>query len=564
MPRTLRLVGCLLLSLIAASARGARGDGEGFEAAEARWRASRSRPSLFVRTRARQMLAATGDARALALLTKEYDKPEEPRDEVRYLVTTLCGRYLGREAAVLPAWTAWRRGHAGAEDAWLWYVSVGVEHALGGAEAAEAVASPTADPFLRAASLRALFERAGARDGGGPPPWSAASAALLKLPPALPGRGLLAEAAAMALAGSHEPWASEEGALLVEQVIALLEDRVLTPRSKLVIARGLARAFGGEGADLSAAVWRRELAAARAGAQRAEAPPDRYAGPEFFGLRASGKRIAYVIDVSDSMLAPLGGAERDALKRPVTPSPDAPAPKAPRPDDLPWDRIHTRFDAARECLKASLLKLDKERSFCVILFGDAAEPLAATPGLVPVTPKSVKAAIQALDAIVPTSTATDAQHPHGSLRGRTNLHGGMRRAFRAKEKGFVARGEDVDARLLEDGCDTVYLLSDGVPSWDDFATNDTRDPEDQAGDPESRVPLANTPQLHYMGPYGWGSERGDFVADDVRRMNLFRNAEIHIVAIGEADANLLRSIAAVGQGRVRFVGQGTPAPSAPR
>ncbi len=563
LPALLRILG-LLSVLLSAGTRDAQGDGDGFEAAQARWRASKSRPSLFVRTRARQLLAATGDARALTLLVKDYDKPEEPMDEVRYLVVTLCGRHLGREQDTLPAWTAWRRRHAAAGDAWLWYVSAWVEHGLGGAEAAEAVGEPDADPFLRAASLRGLFDGAEARGADVPPRLDAVRSALARLPSALPARGVLAEAAAMALAAGSEPWATEEGALLLEQVIRLLEDRVLTARSKLVIARCLARAFGTEGADLSAAVWRRELAAARAGAQRTEAPSDRYAGPEFFGLRASGRRIVYVIDLSDSMLAPLGGAERDALQRPVTPTPGGPAPKAPPADGLPWDRIRTRFDAARECLKASLQKLDKERSFCVILFGDVAEPLASTPGFVPVTPKTVRASIQALDDIAPRSTATDALHPYGRLRGRTNLHGGLRRAFRAQEQGFVARGEHVDARLLEQGCDTVYLLSDGVPSWDDFAAIDVRDPEDQTGDPESRVPLPNTREIHYMGPYGWGTERGDLVAADVRRMNLFRNAEIHVVAIGEADAQLLRAIAAVGHGRVRFVGQGAPSEAAPR
>lgn len=556
-----------------------------YEQALARHRERMKRPSLYKRLLAREGLARTGDARALEVLARDYEKPEEPRDHVRYTLVTMAATHLGSDAALLPAWTAWRRRYPQPEHLWLWFRATTVEARLGGRDALGLVGSAAADPLLRAAVLRGWAQARPVdatvpRDATVPGGAAAAALALAALPASGPGRGVVAEAAALALVEAAPDETADARWLVLERLIELLTDKGVTARSRLVLARALGRVLRGPegdvgGSDLDPEVWRRELAAARQGgaavpapaAEAAPAEPERYAGPRFVGLRASGRRLVYVIDASDSMLAPLEGAERESLTRPVTPGPGAPR-AAPAPDDLPWDRIRTRFDAARECLKASLARLDKERSFCVVLFGDEAAPLAATPGLVPATAKAVRAAIAELDAVSPASTDRTAEFPHGQLRGGTNLHGGLRRAFQVRGRSSVPRDEHVDLRLLEEGCDTVFLLSDGVPSWDDFATADLPDPEDESGNPESGAAAERTPTLIFDGPYGQEHARGDYLAEDVRRMNLLRNAEIHCVAVGEADDDLLTRLAALGLGRVRRVGAApapaAPAPAAPR
>jgi hypothetical protein len=84
----------------------------------------------------------------------------------------------------------------------------------------------------------------------------------------------------------------------------------------------------------------------------------KYARPRFFGVEASGERICYVIDLSDSMAEPISEALKAKHAAPVTPGPPPKDPKAP-PDaeDIPWNLVKTRFDLAREHLRASLKRL---------------------------------------------------------------------------------------------------------------------------------------------------------------------------------------------------------------
>ena len=145
-----------------------------------------------------------------------------------------------------------------------------------------------------------------------------------------------------------------------------------------------------------------------------------------------------------------------------------------------------------------------------------------------------------------TPPPTD-RRPDGQLGGQTNLHAGIAAAFGATRSGTTRSQEYVDAKGFVDGCDTVFVLSDGAPSWDDYAEKDTRDPEDQAGDPETGRKFENVPTLIFQGPYA--RPPFDFLVDDVQRMNLFRKAEIHCVGIGEANHHLLRQIADIGLGQ---------------
>ena len=246
------------------------------------------------------------------------------------------------------------------------------------------------------------------------------------------------------------------------------------------------------------------------------------------------------------------------MLRPTTPSEPKPGdkklPKASDDDDpLPWQRIKNRFDAAREVLKRSLRSMKPGQHYCVILFGNDARPHATTPNLVAVEPKTIEATLAALDRIKPEPAPGDKARPHGKLRGETNLHGGLRLAFRVTTDKRLGPGEYVD--LSRTGCDGIYLLSDGNPTTDDFVKTDKPDGEKTVKDRETMTPAAATTDVNFQGPYGDRTfEQFDWVTDDVRRLNLFRQAEIHCVAIGEVDDTLLRGIADIGTGRFRRVG----------
>ena len=289
--------------------------------------------------------------------------------------------------------------------------------------------------------------------------------------------------------------------------------------------------------------------------------------PRFLGIEGQGTRVAFVVDLSDSMLEPLTVAEREDLKRPVTgggggsrvrgrgdadgeDDADGQADADDQPLDLPWSKIETRFDAAREALELSLRQLGPGMHFSVIVFGTEAKPLLDAR-LVPASPRNVEAAIQALRQIRAGKPA--ANRAHGTLRGFTNLHGGLRQAFRLTEKAPVREHEHVDPAGLTSGCDTIFLLSDGAPSWSDYDMVDVTVDWMSAGDPETGAPLASSPTLHYYGPYvEW-----DLLLLDVERMNLFRKAQLHCLGIGEAQGDMLERLAELGGGQLRTIGGGS-------
>ncbi len=568
----------LSAALLASGAAPAEGGpppprGDAFAQAKAKYEEFLARPSLVKRTRGRERFAATGDLRALAILATSYDRPEEPKDEVQYLLADICTNHFSG-ADALDAYADWRGRDGKAADAWLWYRTLRVALAFdGGKEEAERVARGGADPFLRAAAIEALA----AKDQIRVLPLAADLLAALPADPV--GRALIVEACASGVLAQSahlgEDVFHEPAARLIRQ----LDDPATLPRTKRVIARFLSRVFDTPKRFLEARPWHRLLLHAEA-EQEEKAPDDPYAPPApptFIGIEASGTRIAYLIDASDSMMTPVTGKEIVELKKPrgeVTPSDDDPAPdlgkrggmdggggEDPPKDPLPtegqveWKKVKTRFDAARALLELSLRALPADASFTVILFGSKAEPLESTRGMVPATAAAVSRTIGELRAIKPGSATPD--RPMGRIRGDTNVHGALHRAFKVKNRGLVGPYEYVSPEAFLEGCDTVFVLSDGAPTTDDWPASDKRDPEDHAGDPETGKSHADLPTLVFQGPFGFGG----YVPEEVRRLNLFRRAEIHCIGIGEANAHLLGQIAQIGMGKFRSIGSlATPPP----
>jgi hypothetical protein len=190
----------------------------------------------------------------------------------------------------------------------------------------------------------------------------------------------------------------------------------------------------------------------------------------------------------------------------------------------------------------------------VIWFGDGHDTLKACKGLIPANSGNIEAVCNELDKI--RGGAPIADRPDGTLRGKTNLHGGLRQAFKLTGKAPVKDYAYVAPETFFTGADTVFLLSDGDPTWDDWNCVDAREPWDQTGDPESNIKHPDQPNLDFPGPYGyWRNQgQGQWIVDDVRRMNLFHKAEIHCIGIGEVSQGLLMGIAKHGMGQVKMVG----------
>lgn len=529
------------------------------------------RPSLQMRTRGRVKLAQTGDKRAMQILADNYPKPEDPKDQVKYLLASIMAQYLNADEH-LPIWKTLRDKNVAPQDAWLWYRGLIVSQATQGDDELVATAKDAKKGlFIRAAALEALAEVSSDQCL---PLMIELLPAVTELKAGIERMVMIETFARMWYARAHE-MGTENFRNFGLKFIPLIDEKDTHDRSKLVMARYFREIFSTQQLYVNAAPWLDKLLNPEKPEDPANSKYKALPPPtKFVGVEASGKRIAYVIDLSDSMMKPVSVKEKEEIKKPpppkgpVTPgrgekgNPGGPKVEEPKEeekekdmaDDLPWDKIKVRFHVAREYLKLSLKSLRTDQEFCIIGFGTEAKFFNSTKGLVPASAQNVQAAIRELDAIKP-GPGTEVRKD-GVLWGDTNLHGGIHRAFKAKRGGPVKEFEYVDPTTWPDGADTVFILSDGDPTDDDWAIQDKRDPQDQTGDPETRTKMPDQEVLRFPGPYGYwlGNGQGNFIADDVRRMNLFRKCEINCIGIGEATYNMLQSIArqALG-GQVKMV-----------
>ncbi|MGQ9591052.1 MAG: hypothetical protein ACUVYA_12240, partial [Planctomycetota bacterium] len=383
-------------------------------------------------------------------------------------------------------------------------------------------------------------------------------------------------------------------------VAEILRDKALSPRTRAQVARALQRAWGTEAAYEAEESWK-QVAADR---ERKAAGSEERTAVRFFGISSGdgaagrGERILFILDGSDSMLTPLAPEEKEALgdllRKSAGPEPAQAAKRegsskksAPRGktgvgpargsglqgiDARAWEAVATRFDAARAHLKQTLASMPASAEFAVVLFGDKAEPLRATPAFVPATEANRLRAVEELDAIVPGPR--DQGHPHGRLRGETNVY----EAFAA---GFgLGAGVSGDP-LAVDGCaDAIYFLSDGVPTRDGFpgrtpvlesagqwfeGTEGEEGEREVVINPETgatrkeRYKIPAQPRTYVgptrsaallpTGPYVYA----DALVGEIRRRNLFARSTVHVVGIGEAAGFLCAEIARAGGGRCLLV-----------
>lgn len=517
----------VLLAVVGVATRSVRADEKAYEQALDRYEERIDRPPLATRLGGIRALAGTRDPRALKILAARYRKPRVPKDHERYQLAAAIGDAFTKSAHV-ERLAKLMRAHRKDEHAWLWFHASRAEaRGPGVAGLLEQIADDGTKPFLRAA----LLERLAAERRPEALPFVAGLGAEA-LPRRGPARMLLLEAAASVLLALRDEAAPgyPEAARAVVDLLALDD---VDDRTKLVIARHLARTFRLEKVTTDHAFWRRMLAAL----EPVEAQGGTVAGrPRFFGLEAAGQRVVYVIDLSDSMLDPLTWREKQDAKRL-----DA--------EGIAWPRIHSRFDLARAYLKQSIEGLGRDVHFMVIGFGTQAETFRSTKKLVKASRGNVTAALRELAEIEPGRVARG--RPHGTLRGATNLHGALLLAFRATTGKDVDEHEHVDAKALSTGCDTIFVFGDGRPNEDDFAATDRFDGGRITTDTETgRTAEAAPGSARFYGPY---RNVGNLLRD-VRRMNLFRKAEIHTVAMGEADNALMRRLAEIGLGQYRSIG----------
>lgn len=534
------LLACLLLVAGSGQLLAQKQPATGFHAALARYQECLQRLPFQFHTEGRQQLAETRQPEALRLLLQDYAEAKVQTEYARYTLAELFGSCFDDAESVAPLLQL-RKAHTRPVDVWLWAQTLKVQSQRQGDEAALALAKDGKNPQLRAAAIVGLMlaRRAAV--------WPAIAAAAADFPKPEGDRLLLLGAMSAAFLEGRTQWGTEACRTAFAAYINLLAPAVnLSAAGKLMVSRHLKWTLGGPARFEEPGPWLELLARREV---KAPLRVNTVVQPRFFGIETEGDRIGYVIDLSDSMCKPIPDSVRP--KAALTGPRQRKQGELPDETDLPWFKIRSRFDLLREELRISLLRLPKEKSFAVVWFGDGCGTLDATKGLVKASKANVDRALAELDAIVP-GKPEPLRAPDGVLRGATNLHGGLRHGLSLTDRGYVETAAFVDPAVLVEGCDTLFVLSDGAPTVDEFVVTDRDYHEGEVVlNQEYGAKVARTEQIHYPGPY----VQEPWLLTDLRRMNTFRRVRIHCVGIGEANMGLLRQIAGIGHGESFEVGR---------
>lgn len=512
----------------------------GFDDAMKRYKETRMRLPFRYQTDGRRALAETRTAAALALLGEDYAKSKAYPEYTRYTLAALIGRNFDK-AEFVDTLTMLRTSNQKAVDTWLWVQALRIQTDRVGDAEVIAIAQEGKNALQRAAAIAAVGMSRSANLKAVVVP------TCVNFPKKEAERMVLLGAMSGALWDNRARVNDAEYRDALTAYIGLLGDDVgLTHTAKVQMARHLQWILKGPALFVNPEPW---LELLQRGEVKKPESTHTVVAPRFFGVETDGERFCYVVDMSDSMCKLISPSSKPQTG-PIT----GPKVKKKRElmdeSDLPWNKIQTRWDLAREQLRISLLRLTPEKYFSVVWFGTESGTLDSCKGMVKATKANVDRAIAELDAIK-AEKGDPVVAPDGKLRGKTNLHSGLRRAYSLAGRGFVEQQAYVDPEALTEGCDTIFLLSDGAPSWDDFNVVDKDYGEDKVVvDTEYGASAARTPQIVYHGPY----DQDEWLVEDVKRMNAFRRIRLHCIGLGEANMELLKRLADMGHGEVFVFG----------
>ena len=526
-------------------------DTPGYAEALARYEECVDRLPFRYHVEGREKIAETRDAAALQQLVKDYGKSKAYHEHARYTIAHMIGQHF-KDEEWFPQFAKLRDQFDKPIDAWLWTMTLRNEVDKLGDEPAIAIAQSGKKAHHRAAAIAALglSSRGGLKRAFVPN--------CIEFPRKEADRMLLVGAMTGALWRNKGRVNDEDYREALKAYIGLLDKKVKLPQlAKVQMSRHLQAILNGPAKFTDPEPW---LALLERGEVKKPKDYGTSAKSRFFGIETEGERFCYVLDMSDSMLKEISPDARP--KGPITGPKKKKKKKSMVLDesDLPWHTIRTRWDLAREQLRISLSRLGSDKYFSIVWFGTDAGTLDATKGLVKASKGNIKKAMAELDGI-------EAQFKDGRdrLRGETSLHFGLSVAYALGKKGAQEEPVYVDAKSLTEGCDTVFLLSDGIPNWDGFDVLDKDYGEDKVmSDIERGIEAQRTPQIKYQGPYAAfpniqgrpsAGQIDCWLLRDVNRMNAFRRIRLHCVGLGEANEALLSSLADIGNGEVFIVGR---------
>ena len=536
-----------LVALCAAQQKGAPAAPEKpalspYDEALARYRTCMDRLPFWFHTVGRTRLANTREPAALQILAADYVKPKYYPEYSRYMLANLFGANFSGKDEFTPVLDELRKTNSKPIDTWLWVHALRIQSDRVGDTDAVTIATTSKNLIHRAAAILALGD---SRNGNIKSP---IVTNCLEWPKKESDRCLLLGAMSGALWENRRRVNDEEYRVALTAYIGLLAPEVdLTHTQKIQIARHLQKILKGPALFVNPEPW---LELLQRGDVKVKTDKTTAAPQRFFGIETDGERYCYVLDMSDSMCKKI-----EPSAKPPTQVLTGPRKKTKRAlldeSALPWDKIDTRWDLAREQMRISLSRLSDEKYFSIVWFGTEAGTLDSCKGMIKATKGNVDKVLAELDSIKEQPPDKD-KAPDGQLRGKTNMHAGLRYAFSLSDKGFVEDVAYVDPGVLAYGCDTIFLLSDGAPSWDEFGIEDTNYHEGKTVvDNEYNKPAPDQPRVTYHGPF----LEEHWLVEDVERMNAFRRIRMHCIGLGEANMSLLGKLAEIGHGEVYVFGR---------
>ncbi len=234
---------------------------------------------------------------------------------------------------------------------------------------------------------------------------------------------------------------------------------------------------------------------------------------KFFSVKTDSRRIVFILDTSasmNSMCEPFGQEAGEAPQpghEPGKSVPRDPQPKEPGPG-RPAKGQCTRFSVLVDQLAGTIESFDENVHFNVILFGS--DVRSWKDRLEKSTPESRAAAIAFVKSCTPS--------------GETNIFDALAMAFGASLKavrsgtGYLDEIGGAKGGEFENGPDTVFLLSDGVPNKGEITD-------------------------------------GDRIAAEISRANRARRIVVNTIAVGNFQADFLRKIAVQNWGHAASAGK---------
>ncbi|MCA8918187.1 MAG: hypothetical protein KDB32_03850 [Planctomycetes bacterium] len=265
--------------------------------------------------------------------------------------------------------------------------------------------------------------------------------------------------------------------------------------------------------------------------------------PKFFKAAAVGKRVVFVIDISGSMQHPvnLPPEMKNPPKEPED-EPDGPVtggksgkggkkdgdsdeekPVIPPPD---YSKVVSKLDLAKVELIHTLKYLPDDYWFNIVIYHTPHSMIDnSTDEFVQATDSNKARFIKKVEDL--------------NWANLTNIHGALTRSFCVNKRktldpmkiGKKENNPAWDPDCLKTGATTIFFLTDGSPTISDDSTD-----IGQVGRPGGNM-VGNGRMCQPQN-----------IADDIRRMNVFRKCVINTVGIGPHAGGLLQALAQMSGG----------------